>query len=275
MFTALKNLLAPHLGLLWERYKPEYSECQEVAPLPTQIEDSGGSLAGVEILDVHVPPLPRIWFTEPNGNRLVQIQRERFHHNWRKINPEDEYPRHKRVLQVFNERLETFRSFVSESGLGELQLKQYEMTYVNHILAESGWNSVADISKVFPDFSWRDRSDRPLGAPEGIHWKSVFALPEGMGRLHVTIRNASRITDNQPILLFELTGAVSARKRRLTICVPGLRWLTIKSFRPSTTWLMLSFRKRIGGENHDSSCSQFRPCEAIQQGPIRNDDGPV
>jgi len=203
MFTALKNLLAPHLGLLWERYKPEYSECQEVAPLPTQIEDSGGSLAGVEILDV--PPLPRIWFTEPNGNRLVQIQRERFHHNWRKINPEDEYPRHKRVLQVFNERLETFRSFVSESGLGELQLKQYEMTYVNHILAESGWKSVADISKVFPDFSWRDRSDRPLGAPVGIHWKSVFALPEGMGRLHVTIRNASRITDNQPILLFELT----------------------------------------------------------------------
>lgn len=203
MFSPLKNLLAPHLGQLWERYKPEYSECQEVAPLAMQIEGSGGSQAELELLEV--PPLPRVWFLEPSGTRLVQIQRERFHHNWRKTNPEDEYPRHKRVLEAFNERLETFRSFLSESGLGELQFKQYEMTYVNHILAGSGWNSVADIGKVFPDFSWRARSDRSSEPPEGIHWKTVFTLPEEMGRLHVTIRNATRITDNQPIILFDLT----------------------------------------------------------------------
>jgi len=205
MFAPLKAMLAPHFGLLWERYKPEYSECQEVVPLATQIEGSGGPRAELELLEVPPFPLPRVWFIAPNGNKLVQVQRERFHHNWRKINPEDEYPRHKRVLQLFNERLETFVSFLAENSLGNLELKQYEITYVNHILSDDGRDLVANIGKVFRDFSWENRSGRPLGTPEGFCWKTVFALPDGAGRLHVTIRNATRVTDNRPIIFFELT----------------------------------------------------------------------
>jgi hypothetical protein len=106
MFSNLAKLLAPHLGLLWDRYKPTYSECQELAPLAVQVEGASGAQPGVELLEV--PPLPRVWFMEPNGNRLIQVQRDRFHHNWRKINPEDEYPRHKKVLELFHDRLETF-----------------------------------------------------------------------------------------------------------------------------------------------------------------------
>lgn len=203
VFAPLKGLLAPHLGLLWEKYKPEYAECQEAPPLAIQVE--GPPSAQTEVGFLEIPPLPRVWFIEPSGNRLVQVQRDRFHHNWRKINATDEYPRHERVLAVFNERFATFKSFLSENGLGELQLKQYEMTYVNHVIAGGGWDSVANIGKIFPDFAWQDRPDRPSGAPEGIHWKTVFALPEGTGRLHVTMRNGTRITDNQPILFFELT----------------------------------------------------------------------
>jgi uncharacterized protein (TIGR04255 family) len=150
MFAPLKGLLAPHLGLLWERYKPDYAECKEAPPLAMQVEGPPAAEPDFEILEI--PTLPRAWFVEPNGNRLVQVQRDRFHHNWRKMNAEDEYPRHERVLAVFNERLETFSSFLTENGLGELHLKQYEMTYVNHVLSGSGWNSVADIGSIFPDF---------------------------------------------------------------------------------------------------------------------------
>ena len=55
---------------------------------------------------------------------------------------------------MFNERLETFRSFVSESGLGVGQLKQYEMTYAT----ESGTQFVA--ASVA---SWRDRERPSVG----------------------------------------------------------------------------------------------------------------
>ena len=204
MFASLSKLLAPHLGLLWERYKPNYSECQEVPPIVGQIENPERlSKGSMDVFDVFTTP--RVWFMEPNGNRLVQIQRDRFHHNWRKINTEDEYPRHELVLQLFNERFETFRNFLSEYNLGELQLSQYEMTYVNHILPGSNWNSLADISRVFPDFSWQNRSDRPSGVPKTIHWQTVFALPKEAGQLHVTIRSGAHPDGNQPILLFELT----------------------------------------------------------------------
>ena len=202
-FSNLHRFLAPHVGLLWERYKPEYSECQEHVPLAIQVEMSGGAQAEIELHEV--PPLPRVWFMEPAGTRLIQVQRERFHHNWRKTTPEDEYPRHEMVLKLFYDRLGTFRNFLSENDLGDLEFKQFEFTYVNHLLAGSGWDAVADIGNIFPDFSWRGRKDRAGGQPEGIYWKTVFALPEGSGRLHVTIRNATRITDGQSILYFELT----------------------------------------------------------------------
>jgi hypothetical protein len=129
----------------------------------------------------------------------------RFHHNWRKINPEDEYPRHKKVLELFHDRLETFLNFLTENGLGELQFKQFEFTYVNHILAGNGWDTVADIGKIFPDISWRGQEYRAAGQPQDIFWGGAFSLPEGAGQLRVTVRNARRITDNQPILFFELT----------------------------------------------------------------------
>ncbi len=203
VFAPLTNLLAPHLGILWERYKPGYSDCQEVLPLPMQLEGESDGQATVELLEM--PPLPRIWFIEPDGNRLIQIQRERFHHNWRRKSAEDAYPRHEEVLAVFYKRLETFRDFLSGQRLGELHLKQCEMTYVNHITSGDGWDSLAKIGDVFPDFAWQNRSGRTSGIPMGIDWKTVFELPDGMGRLRITIRNATRITDNQPILFFELT----------------------------------------------------------------------
>ena len=174
-----------------------------LAPILTQIEMASGSQAEVDLSDV--PSLPRIWFVEPSGNKLIQIQRERFHHNWRKISPEDSYPRHRQVLDLFQERLATFRDFISENDLGVLQFKQHELTYVNHIPSGEGWESIADISKVFPDFSWKGLKKRFVSAPEGFHWKTIFTLPEEKGRLHVTIRNATRVSDGHSIILFELT----------------------------------------------------------------------
>jgi hypothetical protein len=61
LFETLGKLLSPYLGVLWEKYKPEYPECREVAPLVPVVESFDKlPQPGIQYMDV--PPLPRIWF---------------------------------------------------------------------------------------------------------------------------------------------------------------------------------------------------------------------
>jgi uncharacterized protein (TIGR04255 family) len=202
MFEPLKELLAPHLGLLWERYKPDFATCKQQPPLAIQLETPEGTLTEAQVI-FDEAPLPRVWFEETSGNGLIQVQRDRFHYNWRRVNSDDEYPHFDKVFGLFTEKLETFQRFVREIGCGELSIKQYELTYVNQILLGEGWHSVADIGDVFCDFSWKQDKDRMQ--PEALNWRVTFPLPVGMGRLHAAVRSAVRNSDKKQILLFDLT----------------------------------------------------------------------
>jgi uncharacterized protein (TIGR04255 family) len=203
MFEPLKELLAPHLGVLWERYKPTFASCKELAPLAIQFEMPVGTAAEAEILLTEIPPLPRVWFEETNGNGVIQVQRDRFHYNWRRISADDEYPHFDKVFALFKAKLEIFREFVREIRPDELVPKQLEITYVNHIPLGKGWNSVTDMGNVFPDFSWKQDKERMQ--PESVNWRVSFTLPGGVGRLHATVRSGRSIPDNKPILLFDIT----------------------------------------------------------------------
>src|SRR5689334_13454677 len=80
LFNQLEAFLSPYLGILWEKYKPEYSECQEVSPLMPVIETFDQRESSVEVV-----PIPRVWFVHTNKNNIIQIQRDRFLCNWRKM----------------------------------------------------------------------------------------------------------------------------------------------------------------------------------------------
>lgn len=203
-FQSLSNLLAPHFGLLWEKYRDEYPICREVAPLSPAIErfDDQGKI-GFEFQDT--PPLPRIWFIHKSENGIVQVQRDRFLHNWRKIKTEDEYPRYPVVIELFKEKLSIFEDFLAENEFGEIKPLQYEMTYVNHICKGEGWDDLADIGKILKDFSFIKDSSRFLPEPEKMHWRTSFLLPDNTGRMHVTIRNALRKSDEKPVIILDLT----------------------------------------------------------------------
>ncbi len=203
-FKELSLLFAPHLGLLWEKFKTEYPGCQEIPPLVPTIErfDKGPS---TQLDFTDKPPLPRIWFTHTEGNRIVQVQRDRLLHNWKKIRAEDEYPRYGTVIGLFRKHLSSFEAFVKEAALGSIEPVQYEMTYVNFIPQGEGWNSLGELGKVFPDFAWQNEVERFLPQAEAVNWHTSFVLPERVGRLHATVRNAARVEDNVPVIRFELT----------------------------------------------------------------------
>jgi uncharacterized protein (TIGR04255 family) len=172
-FTRLDELLNPYLGLLWEKYKPEYSRCQEVAPLMPIIEnfDQG------EPQEVDMLPLPRTWFVHDNNRNIIQVQRDRFLHNWRKIHSSDNYPRYDNIIKDFRDRLSTFTEFLKENNLGTLTLLQYELTYINHILQGDGWETINDVEQIFPNFSWQKGKNSFLTSPETINWQTSFVLP--------------------------------------------------------------------------------------------------
>ncbi len=204
LFKPLEALLAPHLGLLWERFNTVYPTCQEVAPLVPAIERFDDS-AGMAVTITDKPPLPRVWFVRQDNTGIIQVQRDRFLHNWKKVRPGDEYPRYAKVMDLFREYLATFESFVAGAGLGSIEPVQYELTYVNQIPRGGGFTSTDRIGEVLPDFGWRHVGPRFLPKPERLNWRTSFMLPNRAGRLHVTIRDGVHREDNQPFILLELT----------------------------------------------------------------------
>jgi len=200
-FETIKQLLVPHFGLLWEKFRPEYPHCRHVDPLMPIIESPSGSRLDTRISEV---PLPRIWFLHDDG-RIIQVQRDRFLHNWRRLQPTDEYPHYAAVFQMFQSHFSTFQEFLAEYNLGGITPRQYELTYVNMIPQGEGWETEDDLYKIFPDFIWGSKKDRFLPNPTGINWQTNIPLPNEAGQLHLNIQNAIRIADKHRLIRLEIT----------------------------------------------------------------------
>ncbi len=203
LFQHLESFLTPHVGLLWEKFKVDYPYCQEVEPLASAIENFGESL-DVAFTLTDIPPLPRVWFINETGSGIIQIQRDRFLHNWKKVNSQDIYPKYSTVIKKFRQYILDFELFLKEINIEPVLPLQYELTYLNHIPQGDGWRSVEDVGKIFPNFSWHFNSNQLLEL-EGINWRTTLILPNQSGRLYTSIRNGIRQEDDQSVFLFELT----------------------------------------------------------------------
>ncbi len=202
-FERLDQLLNPYLGILWEKYKPEYPRCREAPYLIPIIENfDRPPVQKPELLDV---PLPRTWFVHSNENAIIQVQRDRFLHNWREIRAEDSYPRYHTIIDSFRGHLSKFTAFLEEYNLGIVKPLQYELTYVNLITQGEEWETISDIGRIFSNFSWPSTESDFLPLPESINWHTNFTLPNRAGRLHTKIQSGVRRIDDRPLFRFELT----------------------------------------------------------------------
>lgn len=205
LFKPLDRLLTPFIGLLWENFRVDYPTCQEAPPIIPVIEVLGERPPEQKLEFAEIPPLPRVWYVHKNGTGVIQIQRDRFHHNWRKLDPKDKYPRFEQVFGMFVNHFETFQSFLQKHKIGVIEPLQYELSYINHIHQGDGWTTHADLGKIFADFAWRAGAQRFLPPPESINWRNTFLLPNKCGRLHMTVRDAVHREEGRPLYVFELT----------------------------------------------------------------------
>lgn len=133
-FTPLDALSVPHIGLLWDGFRERFPKTEEHPPIEPAFERFGAVQIREPIrLRVRQKyPRPRVWFVNDEETNLLQIQEDRFVSNWRRRSAEAEYPRYPILRKSFLGDFGTFQDFVRTHDLGELDLVQCEVTYVNH-----------------------------------------------------------------------------------------------------------------------------------------------
>lgn len=93
-FEPIAGLTTAHLGLLWQRFREQLPLIEEQPPLPPVVEKFGPPAPSqVEVTVEEKPPVPRLWFLNQDKTELIQVQADRFIHNWRKIEGLELYPR--------------------------------------------------------------------------------------------------------------------------------------------------------------------------------------
>ena len=141
--------------------------------------------------------LTRTWFETSDGNGLIQVQRDRFLHNWKKERDIDVYPHYDYVIGNFRRCLEKFEAFLQENKLGSIDPVQYELTYINHVPQGEGWSTFGDLGNVFPDFSWRS-AKRFLPQPEALIGTPVLlCLKNQVGCTNPFVQQSDARTDSQ------------------------------------------------------------------------------
>ena len=239
-FESLTALRTPQVGLLWNDFRVRFPQIEEHAPLDPIVERFGEvkpPKVGVRLEMMQKPPVPRCWFLNENGTELIQIQQNRFAHNWRKTGQgDDPYPRYEHVRRTFETELGTFGSFLRRENVGELQPNLCEVTYVNHIVAGRGWDKHGQLDEVLALFAPK-YSDAFLPDPEEIRLGAAYVIHgedgQPLGRLRISVEPAYRRSDDQPMFLLNLV----ARGRPVGEGIDGvLRFLDI-----GREWVVRSF----------------------------------
>ncbi|MBI3855403.1 MAG: TIGR04255 family protein [Planctomycetes bacterium] len=191
-----------HYGEFRELVKGEYPNTEDRMPIADLFENRKVPTIP-ETLEV--PPLRRVFYIDASGNFLLQLQPSRFLANWRRMRAEDEYPRFGAAYKRFLTGWDLFLRFARDRGLGTPMANQYELTYINHIVAmEAGFP--AGIESFMPLFSWSAaRSLRFLPPPLGLAMRLRFPLPENSGVLHLKVDHGRRQHDDKEILVLEFT----------------------------------------------------------------------
>ena len=233
-----------HLGLFGRKMRDSFPKAEDRIALPPVVEQfSEVPPPGVSIQfeALEAPRLPRLLLFNSAETELIQVQNDRFIKNWRKAKEQDEYPHYEPVIKpAFERDFQEFQTFLQEEDLGPLKINQCEVTYVNHIVSDTGWKGLSDLGKIFA--FWHGL-DVPLAQPEDLVIRVRFPITDEkdqrIGRLHLDAQPALRASDGIPMYVVNLTarGQVGTGFEFFDI---GRKWI-VKGFEKLTTPHMQEF----------------------------------
>jgi uncharacterized protein (TIGR04255 family) len=203
LFQQGSRILLPHIGAFWAEVRSDFPRVEEAPPLFPVVETFGDQPStldtGVEL------PIPRSWFVSEDERALLQLQKDRFHYNWRKRDDDDEYPRFPSIASRFFEFFGRFRTLtLSVVGKPPAAL-QYELSYINTIALSGDTGLHLAVQDVLRDFEWGGKERSFLPAADNFTWELTFRLPDEQGRLHCIARTGRLRGSGGPVLSLELT----------------------------------------------------------------------
>ena len=245
-FGPLRSFSIPHFGLFWSQIRSDYPNQEMKPPLGPEVEDFGMSVApgGVKVM-LTTEPEARCWFIDPSQTQLIQLQRDRFIRNWRKVTGQELYPEYAVLKPRFAEDWARFLRFLDSAGIEQPEVNQCEVTYVNHIPigvgAETGVESFGEIHKILSIIA----APHPGFLPESevTMLNSRYLMPDKKGRLYVTVQPAVRKDDRRVVLQLTLT----ARGRPDSASIEDvLRWFDL-----GHEWIVRGFADLTTTDMHD------------------------
>jgi uncharacterized protein (TIGR04255 family) len=242
----LPGFRAAHLGLYWQRIQDRFPLVEDHPPLPPNRERFETPTAGpmIQFEIVSEQPPPRGWFMSEDKTQLIQLQHDRFLHNWRKVDEWDEYPRYHHLRSTFAQEYTAYLDFLKRHGLQEPVPTQCEITYVNHVTGGKAWHHHGDLSRVIAPWSGR-YSDDFLGPAEDVRLvqRHVITVDERpVGRMHVALDPVFGVDDGLPAFLLRLT----ARGIPLTSGIDG----ALAFFDLGRDWIVRGFASMTTPEMH-------------------------
>ncbi len=240
-FPPIPAFNVPHFGLFWQRIRKDYPKFEIQQPISNVTEQFGpDARPGLQQLSFSFLALPdiRCWYLDESGNRLVQVQRDRFVHNWRKISGTEEYPRYPEIRGRLEREWIRFCEFLKDEKLERPKPNQCEVLYVNHIEYDKGWQGYGELDHVIAALATPKAKNRFLPAPERITMNVVYPIEGNAGRLYVSFNPVVRARDGKEVLQMTLTARGAPRSSSDADTFGwldlGRRWV-VRSFADFTT----------------------------------------
>jgi uncharacterized protein (TIGR04255 family) len=251
-FDRLGEFRTVHFGLLWEMLRDKFPITDELPPLPAIREAPGKRL---KLSLEHAPqwglipqePLPRVLYRKretdigPQCREVIQIQNDRFIHNWARASAgTQEYPTYRVNRAQFLAAFQQFSQFVSTQKIGEIRPNTLEVTYINRIpLTPGGVEEL--VRRTFPALALQ-RSDPFLPQVESVVVDQSFPIASARGHLHVKISAPVVLRSDEEVIDFRLTALVAP----IDVSGNSLE----EALDLAHTWVVNGFRSMTSPEMH-------------------------
>ncbi len=210
-FNSLEHFLSPHLGIVWGEFKQEFPIVEEYPYMPPTFETFGTPAAfiipSVNFQIVTRPEMLRVHFLNRQRTELLQVQRDRFLHNWRKVGDADDYPRFERMIETFASGFQKFIDVIDREKLGPVVPNQCEVSYFNQIPIPDGETIWSQFALTFPDAAGNTTIEG-LGTPEDARFALRYIVPADdgspLGRV-IVVAEPARRANGVTIIQFTLT----------------------------------------------------------------------
>ena len=148
---------------------------------------------------------PRILFETSDKLKLIQMQSDRFHYNWRKQEQEqNQYPGFEEVYKQFKTAWNSYNSWLKEeNAYDDSIVNRLELTYINHIDKGELWQEdINDIDRVINFFKKLNIEKRY----SMNNFNTTFSFPlEEDGELVYAIRSGVKRSTKESVLVIDLT----------------------------------------------------------------------